>query len=214
MEPRRALRVNRLAWPITALGPGRRVGLWVQGCTIGCLGCASRDTWDPAAGTAIEIAELAARIATLIAADDLDGVTLTGGEPFQQGPALAELVGRLRELGVLDGRDVLAFTGYPSARAQVIAPALWEVVDALVCGPYLPHRPGDGWLCASGNQELVLRTERAQMRYVDPERPVVQVASTGASMTLAGLPAPGDLDRFRSLMRERGIEFGEVSWEG
>ena len=41
----RASRVN---------GPGLRAVVWVQGCTIGCHGCESRDTWDPSGGGDIE----------------------------------------------------------------------------------------------------------------------------------------------------------------
>src|SRR5690242_5906193 len=37
--------VSRLHFPVTALGGGRRVGVWMQGCSIGCAGCVSRDTW-------------------------------------------------------------------------------------------------------------------------------------------------------------------------
>ena len=40
-----ALVVNRVHFPVTALGPGRRLGVWVQGCSIGCAGCLAHDTW-------------------------------------------------------------------------------------------------------------------------------------------------------------------------
>ena len=40
-----AISVNKAHFPVTVLGPGRRIGLWLQGCNIGCKGCLSRDTW-------------------------------------------------------------------------------------------------------------------------------------------------------------------------
>ena len=43
--------LNRVHFPVTALGPGRRVGIWLQGCSIRCPGCMSLDTWAPAAAT-------------------------------------------------------------------------------------------------------------------------------------------------------------------
>ena len=48
--------VSRLHFPVTTLGPGRRAAIWLQGCSIHCRGCVSRDTWAPAAsmtGTAV-----------------------------------------------------------------------------------------------------------------------------------------------------------------
>ena len=60
------IRVNRVARPVTVLGPGRRLGLWVQGCSIRCPGCASEDTWDPAAGRDLEVAALARSLADVV----------------------------------------------------------------------------------------------------------------------------------------------------
>ena len=37
--------LNKAHYPVTTLGPGRRIGLWLQGCTLACPGCVSRDTW-------------------------------------------------------------------------------------------------------------------------------------------------------------------------
>lgn len=52
------VRVARIMAPITVLGPGSRVGLWVQGCALACPGCASRDTWDPGGGHAVDVSRL------------------------------------------------------------------------------------------------------------------------------------------------------------
>ena len=138
------LQVNRLAHPVTALGPGRRVGLWVQGCSIHCPGCGSLDTWDPTSGEIADTAALAAQIAALVAEERLTGMTITGGEPTEQSDALADLVTRLRRLVEATGDtglepvDVLVFTGCSLATAAKRAAALWAVADAAVCGPYRP----------------------------------------------------------------------------
>lgn len=41
--------LSRLHFPVTTLGPGRRIGVWFQGCSIRCAGCISRDTWETGA---------------------------------------------------------------------------------------------------------------------------------------------------------------------
>lgn len=223
MDPATLLTVNRLATSVRALGPGRRVALWVQGCTLGCAGCASTDTWNADASPASEIEGLAHQLEAHLAGHT--GLTITGGEPFQQGPALAQLLQRLNRRGLLAERDVLIFTGYSPARARHLCPQLWDLADALVAGPYLPHRPGTQWLRASQNQQLLLNTDLACRRYarreeanvengeLAPPTALMQVASSGDDLTMAGLPAAGDLDRFRALMEERGIQLdGGVTW--
>ena len=37
--------INKAHFPVTVLGPGRRIGIWLQGCSIHCKGCVSQDTW-------------------------------------------------------------------------------------------------------------------------------------------------------------------------
>lgn len=41
------LALSRMHFPVTTLGPGDRIGIWFQGCSIRCTGCISKDTWDP-----------------------------------------------------------------------------------------------------------------------------------------------------------------------
>jgi organic radical activating enzyme len=76
------LRVSRIHVPVTALGPGRRVGIWVQGCSIGCAGCMSQDTWDPAGGEPVPVSRILSWLAGL--PGTVTGLTVSGGEPFQQ----------------------------------------------------------------------------------------------------------------------------------
>src|ERR1044071_7362148 len=88
---RATIQLNKAHWPVTVLGPGRRIGLWLQGCTIGCRGCGSKDTWprDPSKTIAVGALVDCGRRATT---DPLDGVTISGGEPFQQPIGLGALL--------------------------------------------------------------------------------------------------------------------------
>ncbi|HAU1321526.1 TPA: radical SAM protein, partial [Legionella pneumophila] len=38
--------ISRVHFPVTTLGPGHRIGIWFQGCSIRCPGCISTDTWN------------------------------------------------------------------------------------------------------------------------------------------------------------------------
>ncbi len=51
----RCVNLFSLAWPVTSLGPGRRVVLWVAGCRKRCPGCISPEMQDPANGRLFNI---------------------------------------------------------------------------------------------------------------------------------------------------------------
>ena len=80
-----------------ANGPGERFVVWVQGCPLACPGCWNPDTWSFERRVVRDIDELAAEI---LSVEDIEGVTFTGGEPFAQARALAELARRVRHRGL------------------------------------------------------------------------------------------------------------------
>lgn len=212
------LQVNRVAHPVSVLGPGRRLGLWVQGCNIHCAGCSSLDTWNPAGGHSLDTETIAADFADIITSAHLSGVTITGGEPTEQSDALADLVTRLRH--ILDIRDVqpvdvLVFTGRTAKAAAKSAPALWDVVDAAVCGPYRVDRPSTDPLIASSNQHFVTLTPLGVSRFAasNPNRGrALQTHVADGEITLIGLPNPGDLPRLEHALRRRGVTMEGRSW--
>jgi len=205
-------------FPVTALGPGRRVGIWVQGCAIGCEGCVSRDTWDPAAGRSIAV-EALARLVEDAVADGCSGVTISGGEPFDQAPALDALVPALRAAGERRSAvlDVLCYSGYSTRRLRRVHPRTLALLDGVVSGPFVQSRPTDLALRGSANQELVALSELGRARYGDlvdarPRRPPFQVAVSDRSIAMIGIPRRDDLARLTALARARGVQIEDVSW--
>jgi anaerobic ribonucleoside-triphosphate reductase activating protein len=88
------LSLSKLHFPITALGPGRRIGIWFQGCSIRCAGCMSRDSWAFSRDSE-PVEKVLERMAPWFA--EADGVTISGGEPFDQSDGLAAVLAGLRE---------------------------------------------------------------------------------------------------------------------
>jgi anaerobic ribonucleoside-triphosphate reductase activating protein len=84
-----------------ANGPGSRFVVWFQGCTLGCPGCFNPKT-HRTDGREISVDELASQIP-----GDIEGITLSGGEPLQQAEAAAELLDVARARGL----STLAFSG-------------------------------------------------------------------------------------------------------
>ena len=213
--------VNRLHWPVTVLGPGRRLGIWVQGCSIECPGCVSRDTW-PSMGLEdrIPVPELISRIDMLVDRGPdgpVDGVTLTGGEPLDQAGALGGLLGALR--GWLDRRgspsaDLLVYTGYDEPAARELSPEAFALADAVIAGPYVAARAGTRWW-GSGNQRLVARDDGVAARYESAlsEAPAeLQVAVEQGHVFVIGVPGRGALARMEAGLANAGVSLGGVSW--
>ncbi|MBU4438635.1 MAG: anaerobic ribonucleoside-triphosphate reductase activating protein [Acetobacterium sp.] len=86
-------------------GPGIRFVVFAQGCPHHCDGCHNPATHDFNKGNLIEIETI---INEMKRNPLLDGITLSGGEPFEQPEAFGELARRSKALGY----HVMTYTGY------------------------------------------------------------------------------------------------------
>jgi anaerobic ribonucleoside-triphosphate reductase activating protein len=179
------LRLFALAWPVTALGPGNRAVLWVAGCPRDCPGCISPEMQPQDAGEDLPVSALAARLERIAA--PLEGITISGGEPFDQAKALADLLDRLRV--IRPDWNVLVYTGYviEELRADTGRAALLDFVDILADGPYRQELPRNHPLTGSVNQRVHYLTPRGAAL-----RDAVEALESGA-MNL-GLSRSGDTD--------------------
>lgn len=209
-----ALLLNRAHYPVTTLGPGRRAGIWVQGCTIGCPGCMSTDTWPSDPARAIPATAVLDWVDALPARPD--GITLSGGEPFQQVEAVTELLGLLHEWRAGSPIDILVYSGYPFHRLRKDAAArrALALCDAAVTGPYLRRRPTDLPWRGSANQRLIPLTPLGKERYATTQRsgPRLQVCPDGDTVWLIGVPAPGDLELLAGRLEHSGLRLGQTTW--
>lgn len=212
--------LSRLHHPVTALGPGRRAGIWMQGCSFGCPGCVSRDTWDADGGTGHRVDEVVAWIGGLCEEPGgLDGITITGGEPSEQPDALCALVtgvGSLRASGTFDG-DILCYTGCERDELLVRCPWAPGAIDAVITGRYRADLPTDLVWRGSANQHLLALTARGRHVYAEhfdrcSTVPQMQVAVTEGKVWMVGIPRRGDLKRLESALRSDGVILEEVSW--
>lgn len=204
------MRISRIAAPITVLGPGRRAVLWVQGCTLSCAGCASVDTWAADGGREMSVEDVTEELLQLIEEHDLGGVTVSGGEPFQQAERVADVLAAVR--AARPEIDVVVFTGYDAAVARRRSVRLARLTDILVAGRYDRSQPSDQPLLASANQKIVT-TDRGALRLRELSAARVQVAADGGDLFVVGLPQPGDLDRLQVALESRGVALAGASWQ-
>ena len=114
-------------------GPGFRYVLFVQGCPHHCHGCHNPESWDPQAGFDMTTGEVFAEI---MENPHLRGVTFSGGEPFEQVPALIELARMCREAGL----SLMSYSGYTleelEGRHDPATDEFLGMLDVLVDGRY------------------------------------------------------------------------------
>lgn len=86
-------------------GPGIRYVIFVQGCRHNCEGCHNPETHSFEGGSLTDTDTLLKEIKKNPL---LDGITFSGGEPFEQAPVLGDLAAKVKKLGL----NVITYTGY------------------------------------------------------------------------------------------------------
>jgi anaerobic ribonucleoside-triphosphate reductase activating protein len=207
--------VNKAHFPVTVLGPGRRIGIWLQGCSIGCPGCVSRDTWDADPGRLMPVDALLEWCRN-VGAGGFDGVTISGGEPFDQPAALEALLGGLQHWRDGDGLDfdILCYSGHPLRLLERRHGALLARLDGVIPEPYVESLPTEAPWRGSANQPLIALSERGRRRYEGAGQGsrALQARVDRDRIWYIGIPRRGDMDRIETLCRERGLDFKSVSW--
>jgi anaerobic ribonucleoside-triphosphate reductase activating protein len=112
-------------------GPGIRFVVFAQGCHHHCDGCHNPATHDFKGGNLVEVDAI---IDEMRKNPLLDGITLSGGEPFEQAEGFCELARRAKELGY----HVMTYTGYSyeTLMEKKDARALLKNTDLLVDGKF------------------------------------------------------------------------------
>ncbi|MGO3126924.1 MAG: 4Fe-4S single cluster domain-containing protein [Luteimonas sp.] len=199
------LGLSRVHFPVTTLGPGRRLGIWFQGCSIRCPGCISADTWGPGRQR-VSLPQLIESITPAL--DTADGVTISGGEPFDQPEALIALLQALR---ARHAGDILVYSGHPMERLAPLLARAENLIDALICDPYDQAAPQSLPLRGSDNQRLHLLTARGHACFAafDAARPddhkVLDVMfDDDGTVWMAGIPRRGDLQQLQALLQAQG----------
>lgn len=167
-----------------ANGPGLHSVLWVQGCALRCEGCFNPGFQPFAGGYEATVDEV---IALLLAQPDTEGVSFSGGEPFAQAAALAEVAEAVQAAG----KGVMIFTGYESATLHASrnpgVQRLFFASDLIAAGPYRRDLPLCHPLLASANQELLYLTGRYRGVELGPRRSEFRIDADGMVST-TGFP--------------------------
>lgn len=196
------INLNRLHFPVSTLGYGQRVAIWVQGCSLHCPGCISRDTWAHGQGQ-VPFSALTASINGWLG--QADGLTVSGGEPFEQPLALEQLLRWWRQH---HAGDILVFSGYSWEHLQQHYAEMLGLIDVLISDLYQASAGHTLALRGSDNQRLYRLTALAAERYgVLPDRRALDLCWDGDRLWMAGIPHPDDLHALHHRLRAQGLAF-------
>lgn len=137
-------------------GPGRRSVIQVSGCSIRCVGCHVPQTHRTENGTLTPVHSIMDEI--IDKRDGHDGVTILGGEPFDQPSPVAELVSRLKRHDV----HITIYSGYTLEalieRKDPNIDFILTHVDLLIDGPFLSQlEQRAGEYRGSRNQRMIIQ---------------------------------------------------------
>ena len=127
-------------------GEGARYVIFLQGCKHHCKGCHNPETWNFDGGTEIGAKEIAEDFRKRKL---LDGITLSGGDPFFQQKACVELI------DLLDGVNVWIYTGFEYD--EISETELAKKANVLVVGKFIEDLKCDGQYFGSSNQKIIRR---------------------------------------------------------
>lgn len=197
-------RLNRIQYPVYNLGPGTRLGIWVQGCSLRCPGCLSKSLWSPRRGKNIPVEWLVHQISTAQAI--FDGITITGGEPFDQYVPLIAFCAFIKQKTDL---NIYTYSGYTLAELeQQHRDGLFRrYMDYLLDGRYRAEQHDDVQERGSKNQNLY-RFVGAQAILQDSfnRNSCWSVAvSTDQQVYMAGIPRSRDLEILQTELKKMGL---------
>lgn len=167
-----------------ANGPGTRMVLWVQGCPFRCPNCQNSDYLEFKLNQIVTVDRV---WQVFEQQPDLAGISFSGGEPFAQAVALAELAMRVQSVG----KTVVCWSGYRleqlEGSAVTGAKELLLHIDLLIDGLFVESLKGDKVLRGSKNQKLHFLSGRISERdLVDIPRQEWVINSE--TMTYTGFP--------------------------
>ena len=151
------MRIHQIIERTRANGPGIRLCIWVQGCSKNCPGCCNPETHDYSKGEEMRTEEIVSLI--LKHRTEIEGVSISGGEPLDQREELLEILRYVREETDL---SMIIWTGYTKTELvkMQLLEELSKLVDLIIVGPYVKELHKPEGMRGSSNQEYLFFSQR------------------------------------------------------
>ena len=184
----------RISWyneKTDLLGPFFRFVLWVQGCERRCPGCIAENMHSLTGGSEMKLYDLASLV---ISADECEGITISGGEPFYQADKICTLIEMIKSTRPDFG--VIIYTGYRinelKNTGEEAVQKLINLADIIIDGPYEETLDDNKGLRGSSNQNVIFLTDRYKNMseiYTNPGGRRNKIEITETSLRMTGVPS-------------------------
>lgn len=197
-------KLNKIQYPIYNLGPGKRIGIWVQGCDLGCGGCVNQMLWSPKGGQSVGVLDVFNWLLTL--SDNFDGITISGGEPFQQYEQLITFLHLVKKRTQL---TIYCFSGYYLSELDSMFPdkLFYRYIDFLIDGRYVSNLHEDQNTKGSTNQTVYKFVDgiAIKKKMLPTNKWSVQIGRDN-QIYMAGIPKKRDLASISLKLADVGIK--------
>lgn len=129
-------------------GEGIRYVIFTQGCFHQCKGCQNPETWDPKGGYDAAVTDLAKDILKRWKRGQIDGVTLSGGDPYYQQTDCRQLLKLLPK-----DLNVWIYTGFEYEKIKDLE--LTSLADVIVDGRFEASKRCEDKPYGSSNQRII-----------------------------------------------------------
>lgn len=196
------LKISHIERSTNLLGPFDRFVIWVHGCCFDCDGCLAENTKN---GSYHELS--VERLARIVLESGCEGITISGGEPFLQAPALLCLIQAIRQ-----ERDVgvIVYSGFTleELRANEAKAPLLSVIDVLIDGRYVKELDVGRPYIGSSNQRIHYLSPRyseiGPSYYVLTGKRRAEIKFTNNQVVLIGVPSKNVLRIWEDVKEKSG----------
>ena len=178
-------------------GPGDRFVIWTQGCRKMCKNCYNPETWSHYKNNLVDIDSLVEEIKN----SSVSGVTISGGDPFEQPEELFYLLREIKQLDLSDG--VIVFSGYTmeQIRGDSKLEKCLDYIDVLIDGLYIEEKRITNGLAGSSNQQFHYLSDKISSDSIEIDQEV-EIHLLGELIQITGFPL---IDKMH--MKSKGISF-------
>lgn len=186
------------------MGPFQRFVIWVHGCCFDCKGCIAHNT-KHGSYKRMTIEELGRLI---LRKENIEGITISGGEPFLQANALRKLIDYLRARRNL---GVIIYSGFTKEQLDQKPEykSLLKVTDILIDGPYIEELDIGQPYVGSSNQVIHQLSDRYinDVSYYREKGRRAEIKIYSDQVVLVGVPSKEALKTWNDLKEKaRGMQ--------